>query len=102
MRGNRKGPENRGPQTGRGLGYCSGSDRPGFESNEAPMGLRRGGGYGRGAGRGQGRAMGRGMGRGFGRGYYEAEGFDNSVQQNILERLEKIENLLNKGDGSES
>ncbi|MBB6481786.1 DUF5320 domain-containing protein [Spirochaeta isovalerica] len=102
MRGNRKGPENLGPKTGRGLGFCNGNDRPGFESDEAPMGMRRGGGYGRGAGFGRGRGPGRGMRQGFGRGYYETGGFDSTVQQNILDRLEKIEKLLDKGDSAKS
>jgi hypothetical protein len=52
-----------GPRTGRGLGYCSGSDTPGFTQ---------GAGYvtGRGFGFGKGMRFGRGMGgsRGFGRG----------------------------------
>lgn len=85
MRGNRKGPENMGPKTGRGLGFCNGNDRPGFESNEPPMGMRRGGGMGRG--------FGRGMGRGYGRGYYH-NGGSNAVEQSILDRLDKIESLL--------
>lgn len=94
MRGNRKGPENQGPKTGRGLGFCSGSDKPGFESNEPPMGLRRGGGMGR--GNGYGRGAGRGFGRGYGRGNYEGNSFSDTTQQAILDRLDKIENLLDE------
>jgi len=45
--GDRTGPEGLGPMTGRSLGYCSGSNSPGFT-------------YGRG----------RGFGRGFGRVYW--------------------------------
>lgn len=76
--GNRRGPEGAGPRTGRGLGYCSGHDRPGFET--APggpfsyagrhaggrglgRGAYRGAGYGRGRGNG---GIGRGLGRGAG------------------------------------
>ena len=40
--GNRMGPENKGPKTGRGLGYCSGSEDPGYKSDEPRQGLRRG------------------------------------------------------------
>ncbi len=67
------GPDGRGPMTGRGLGYCAGNDRPGYEADAAPAG--RGGGFGlrfgRGAGRGygRGRGFGNGLGPGFGRGY---------------------------------
>jgi len=59
--GNRTGPEGYGPRTGRGLGYCSGYDSPGFAK-----GAPRGRGFGRGYGRGY-----WGRGRGFWRrGYY--------------------------------
>jgi len=56
--GDRTGPRGMGPMTGRGAGYCSGSDRPGFAS----PGLGRGWS---GAGRGPGRGLGGGMGFGF-------------------------------------
>ena len=67
--GDHKGPLGQGPKTGRGLGYCSGNDRPGAEVDTA-RGLGRGLGKGMGRGRGAGRGMGRGFGRGkgFGRG----------------------------------
>jgi len=87
MKGNKKGPENEGPKTGRGLGYCNGYDRTGFENGEAPMGMRRGGGNGRGFGRGFGRSM---NGRGYGRG----------LQEEILQRLERLEKLLEKNPQS--
>jgi len=64
--GNRTGPAGRGPQTGRGLGYCSGYNSPGF--NKAPgmgMGFGRGGGRGVGPGRGLAWRRGRGGGRGY-------------------------------------
>lgn len=76
--GNRKGPENEGPKTGRGLGYCAGNDHPGYEHDQKPRGIRAGNGLGRGRrfeddpdigrGRGGGRGMGQGGGRGRGRG----------------------------------
>ena len=31
--GNRTGPLGQGPKTGRGLGFCSGNDQPGFENS---------------------------------------------------------------------
>jgi len=49
--------------TGRGLGYCTGNDRPGFQMD----GPRGGGGFGR-RGGGGGFGRGRGFGGGFGRG----------------------------------
>ncbi len=49
--GDRTGPLGAGPRTGRGMGYCSGYDRPGF-ANQATV-FRGGFGLGRGsAGRG--------------------------------------------------
>lgn len=93
MRGDRKGPENQGPKTGRGLGYCSGSDAPGYMSSEAPMGMRRGGGRGMGRGTGRGMRSGRGMGYGRGYGWNSA---DNAVDER-LDRIEKaLEELKNK------
>jgi hypothetical protein len=104
MFGNKKGSENQGAKTGRGLGTCSGSENPGFESNEAPMGMRRGNGFGSGMGYGPGMGMGRGFGRGFGAsgGYGRAmkkgsgSGADNMVSDNteIKARLDSIETLL--------
>ena len=66
-RGDRTGPEGKGPMTGRGEGYCSGNEDPGF-ANEGP---RRGGGFGFGLGGGRGlgrRSRGSGF-RGGGRGF---------------------------------
>ena len=51
-RGDKTGPDGKGPKTGRGVGFCSGSDKPGFKN----------------AGDGRGMGRGRGIGRGFGRG----------------------------------
>ena len=50
--GDRTGPNGQGPMTGRGLGFCSGSNTPGYMNS----------GFGRGMGRGQGRGHGRGFG----------------------------------------
>ncbi|AHC15658.1 DUF5320 domain-containing protein [Salinispira pacifica] len=48
MNGNRRGPENAGPGTGRGLGLCSGYEQPGCMNEEKErLGLGRRAGYGR-------------------------------------------------------
>ena len=46
--GDRTGPQGKGPKTGRGLGRCSGSDKPGFESEESTQGKGFNNGNGRG------------------------------------------------------
>ncbi len=56
-RGDRTGPQGMGSMTGRGMGFCSGYDAPGYASPGA-------GGFGRGRGMGFGGGWGRGMGRG--------------------------------------
>lgn len=48
-RGDRRGPEGRGPMTGRAAGYCAGYNVAGFE-NPLPGRGGRGAGFGRGAG----------------------------------------------------
>ncbi len=62
-RGDRKGPEGRGPMTGRAMGFCAGYNQPGFTNNAPAMG------YGRGMGRGFRGGFGRGAGRRFEYGY---------------------------------
>jgi uncharacterized protein DUF5320 len=57
--GNGAGPNNFGPRTGRGMGYCSGYNAPGYANQ--------GGGYGGGFGMGFRHGRGGGFG-GFGRG----------------------------------
>jgi hypothetical protein len=58
--GDRTGPWGFGPGSGRGLGYCSGYDRPGYMQPGFGAGMGRGGfaapygGFGRGGGRGRG------------------------------------------------
>ncbi|RLG12240.1 hypothetical protein DRN73_03180 [Candidatus Pacearchaeota archaeon] len=68
-RGDRTGPDGQGPRTGRGLGYCSGYDSPGFTK-----GIPRGGA---------------GVGRGFGRG--RGFGFRNLAPQTAPRELTKAE-----------
>jgi hypothetical protein len=58
MKGNRKGPENRGPKTGRGLGFCCGYNKPGCENDKIENGSRRGHGLGLGRRNPQGRRLG--------------------------------------------
>jgi hypothetical protein len=53
-KGNRRGPENAGPITGRAAGYCAGFNTPGFRNTVPGQGFRAGFGRGRGAGGGGG------------------------------------------------
>ncbi len=47
-RGDRTGPNGAGPMTGRGLGYCTGHQTPGFTKTRRPrLGRARGRGFGR-------------------------------------------------------
>jgi len=64
--GNRKGPGGEGPRTGRGMGFCSGNDQPGFEQDASSLkGGRRGAGRGKGRGAcGAGAGIGRQQGNG--------------------------------------
>jgi hypothetical protein len=65
--GDRTGPMGMGARTGRGSGYCSGMDRPGFANPVSRRGL------GMGAGRGI-RFRGQGGGRGWRNWFYAAGG----------------------------
>jgi len=60
--GDRTGSMGQGPRSGRGLGYCSGFDSPGYAK-------RQGGAMGRGFGFGRGHGRGIGRGKGYGRGW---------------------------------
>ncbi len=66
-KGDKTGPEGKGPKTGRGLGYCNGNDKPGYESDQPRQGMARGPRNGQGngprTGRGRGQRVGRGLGR---------------------------------------
>ena len=62
-RGDRSGPSGEGPNTGRGMGYCTGNEHPGYMNTFS----NRGRGYGRGLRGGMG--YGRGAGFGFRGGY---------------------------------
>ena len=65
-KGDKTGPEGKGPKTGRGLGYCSGSDKSGNESDQPRQGMARGlrNGQGNGPKNGQGNRAGQGRGLG--------------------------------------
>ena len=62
-----KGPNGQGPMTGRGLGFCSGSNVPGYMNS----------------------GVGRGMGRRFGRGFGFRQGFVQVQPQVITKTQEK-------------
>ena len=66
-KGDKTGPEGKGPKTGRGLGYCSGNDKPGYMSDQPTQGMARGPRDGQGNGPRNGRGRGQGRGRGFNR-----------------------------------
>jgi hypothetical protein len=105
--GDKSGPDGRGPMSGRGLGYCAGTDRPGYEADAAPAGRGRGLGrrFGRGAGRGygRGRGFGNGFGPGFGRGYGRgsansnrsvALGPENEVADRLSDEIARLRDRL--------
>jgi len=72
--GDQTGPMGQGPTTGRGMGYCSGSQQPGFMSSGGSKGMRRRGGGGRGFGGGRGRCL---------------QGQDNQYAPTVRPTLEK-------------
>jgi hypothetical protein len=97
-RGNGTGPMGRGPLTGRGVGYCAGTGRPGYES----QGSGRISGQGRGfftRGRGQGGFRGRRcfspyVGQGP---VFDAEGDKQGLENRaeaLRRELEAVERLL--------
>ncbi len=74
----RKGPEGKGPMTGRKLGKCTGRDVDDERYNDEERGLGRAyrrGRRGDGRGPAEGRSRGRGRGRGFGRDRGDGYGF---------------------------
>jgi len=75
-RGDRTGPEGKGSQTGRGMGFCTGHNNPGYMN----------------IGFGGGRGFGRGLGRGFRSGYLNTETQTKEEQKTALEtELKNIE-----------
>lgn len=79
----KKGPDGEGPNTGRGLGYCTGYKKKDEEKDirELPKFI------GRGRGRGLGRGPGRGLGRGR-RGAFFLEEIE-SPRRGLEEKTEK-------------
>jgi hypothetical protein len=79
--GDRSGPEGMGPMTGRGMGYCSGYDAPGWANQGPGRGFygRRGGGMRR--GRWGGLVEGRGPGGLRWRHWYRATGHPRWTRQ---------------------
>ena len=73
-RGDRTGPSGGGPMTGRGAGFCTGNNQPGYASYS----------FGRGFSGGQ---SGRGFGRGMGRGFFSRRG--NTQQDNYYPEQER-------------
>ena len=85
-RGDRTGPSGEGPTTGRGMGYCTGNNHPGFD-NPRSIGGR---GYGRRFHGGTG--YGRGAGFGFGQGYgnYYHGGIPDVSEKTLIENEIRI------------
>ena len=85
-RGDRSGPSGEGPKTGRGMGYCTGNDHPGFMNAIS----NRGRGYGRGFQGGPG--YGRGAGFGFRGGYgsYKPGNISDVSEKTLVENEIRI------------
>ena len=85
-RGDRTGPSSEGPKTGRGMGYCTGNDNPGYMSMHPNWGA----GYGR---RFRGNyGVGRGAGFGFRHGYgiYYPENIADVSDKTLIENEIRI------------
>lgn len=82
--GNKTGPLGEGPKTGRGLGYCSGSDHPGFQNSGQNVAF----GFGRGWGNRWGRGNQNRFRQSFGR--FGVERSVNVSEVTLLENEAKI------------
>ena len=101
--GNRKGPDDRSSMSGRGVGYCAGYDRLGYDNPDVSAGERPGGGRLFGRGRGFSAGSGRGnRGGGFRsrNRFWPRRNFDNVPEgekewlQNRAEALQsELENI---------
>ncbi len=88
-RGDGTGPNGQGPRTGKGMGYCNGYSRAGFQSD---LGERGGMGFRRGFGRGRFS----GTGRRFTTSTHE-EGFPgsgNELSPQIVDRIEAMQRQI--------
>ncbi len=104
-RGNKKGPMGHGPSTGRGLGFCTGHQEPGFTADAPRRGgagraQRQGQGQGRGRGMGMGRGQGRGMGRAMGATHHHHHEDEHQLTA-LHNRIAALEARL-AGDSEES
>lgn len=105
--GNGSGPNGMGPLTGRGAGFCAGSDVPGFRGSGRGRGFGLGFGRGLGGGRGARRGLRGWWGTGPGR-FVWSEGTDYlgddpELEKGYLTRLvRRIEQRLSELEGSES
>lgn len=85
-RGNRTGPMGEGPRTGRGMGYCTGNDQPGYMNSPSNWG----GGYGRRFGGGPGFGRGGGFGLRGGYGNYSQGGVSDVSEKTLIENEIRI------------
>lgn len=98
--GNKRGPDNLGPMTGRGFGYCSGSPYPGYFRGGHSRGGR--GFYRRGYGSfwvGRGRGYfwgGRGLGSFWEPDYYDMDLTDEEKLDDLNKSLEFYEKNISK------
>ncbi|MGE4537463.1 MAG: DUF5320 domain-containing protein [Desulfovibrio sp.] len=83
-RGDRSGPMGQGSGTGRGAGFCSGTDAPGFSSAPGRGGRQMDMGMGRGRMGGRGGVWCRGMGRGAGFAPGNVAGSDTDAERQAL------------------
>ena len=90
MFGDRKGPLGKGEKTGRGLGYCSSYDAPGYMNGRGGYGKSR---FGRSFSCRRGLGMGRRFGAGMG--FNGIRSLDNEYP-NDVEFLKKTKELLEK------
>ena len=76
-RGDRTGPSGEGPNTGRGMGYCTGNDQPGYITQQSIRG------------RGYGRRFRGGPGYGWGGGFGFRRGYGNYFHDDVADVSEK-------------
>lgn len=101
-RGDRTGPNGLGSRTGRGAGYCSGNNEPGYTTagGRGGLGGRRGGGRGLGLGRGLNRGTGLGLRQRFGGAPANVAPAQNEAlsrkAQELEEQIAEIKNQLNQ------
>jgi len=90
-RGDRSGPSGEGPKTGRGMGYCTENEHPGYMNTFS----NRGRGYGRGfrGGQGYGREAGFGFRHGYGN-YYQGSIADVSEKTLIENEIRILKDQL--------